>query len=818
MNGGAAFDSVPMTADGEGFSAEIPGQAAGTIVQFYVEAADAPGAISLLPAGGAASRALYLVDDGAGTALSAHELRVIMLPADSASLLAPLNRLSDARLGATAISRRVEVFYDAGVRLQGTAAGRIRDGEDYPGYDVTFPADHLFRGVHDNVNIDRSGRSPVVRGQDEIYVKHLFNRAGIPCTYDDLTYFISPTGIHTGTVILQMAGYGSTFVDAQFGGEGTVFNLDGTYEPGTTTNGNPESLKNPVPLATQLQSDFENRGADKEQYRGFLEPRAGRRADDFSGLIPFCQTMSLPNAQLAAQIGARMDVDEWMRCAALYSLCGIEDCYMNGGFRHNLRVWVPGDGLGVVALPWDMDFVFLKAATAPAILATGNLRRVIDQSAAARRAYYGHLHDLCNTVFTAAYMNRWLAHYGSVAGQGMSGRSSYIEARRASVLSQLPAQVSFEITTNGGMPFSVNAGSTTLAGNGWIDIREFRRADTGATVEATWTGNATWELPIALREGINEITIETYDFQGALLDADSITITNTLPAADPRDALRIAELMYHPAAPTGAETAASTNAEDFEFIELQNLGTDPLEIGGCKFTAGVDFVFPANTTLLPGERICVVRHPAAFEARYGNGPRVAGAYSPGDALSNSGETITLVDALGAVIESFTYGEAFPWPANADGEGFSLVAIGPQLGLDRDRGENWRASAQIGGSAGGGDATSFSGIAGADIDHDGKNAFLEYALGSSDAEPEGVSWRLEPDGQNLLLSFSRRLTADDTVIAIEAAAAIGQWASADALLFAREFGPDSLVETWRITPPESGAEFFLRLRASLRDSP
>ena len=88
-----------------------------------------------------------------------------MLPADDTTLLAPLNRLSEAASAGTAIYRRSEVFYDVGVRLQGTAAGRIRDGEAFAGYDMAFPGDHLFRGVHDSVNIDRSGRSPVSAGR-----------------------------------------------------------------------------------------------------------------------------------------------------------------------------------------------------------------------------------------------------------------------------------------------------------------------------------------------------------------------------------------------------------------------------------------------------------------------------------------------------------------------------------------------------------------------------------------------------------------------------------------------------------------------------
>ena len=183
LNGSATFTSIAMTDDGDGrYRAIIPQQAGGTVVQFYVEATDGLGAIAQMPANGPASRALYIVNDGRGSALPAHELRVIMLPADNARLLTTVNRLSDGRIPGTAIYRRSEVFYDVGVRLQGTAAGRIRDGESYVGYDVGFPADHLFRGIHDSVNIDRSGRSPVGGGHDEIYVKHMFNRAGVPCT------------------------------------------------------------------------------------------------------------------------------------------------------------------------------------------------------------------------------------------------------------------------------------------------------------------------------------------------------------------------------------------------------------------------------------------------------------------------------------------------------------------------------------------------------------------------------------------------------------------------------------------------------------
>src|SRR5690606_5348278 len=161
--------------------------------------------------------------------------------------------------------------------------------------------------------------------------------------------------------------------------------------------------------------------------------------DDFAELIAFCQTMALLSWKLAQQILDRMDVDEWMRCAAIYSLCGIADTDMTGHRLHNLRVHVLGDVRNVRASPWDKDCTYNRAASSPAILAGYNLRRVLELPEN-KRLYYGHLHDLCQTTFTSGYMSPWMEHYGSVVGQNMVGRASYIDARRSAVLAQLPPQ------------------------------------------------------------------------------------------------------------------------------------------------------------------------------------------------------------------------------------------------------------------------------------------------------------------------------------------------------------------------------------------
>ena len=53
--------------------------------------------------------------------------------------------------------------------------------------------------------------------------------------------------------------------------------------------------------------------------------------------------------------------------------------------------------------------------------------------------------------------------------------------------------------------------------------------------------------------------------------------------------------MYAPAAPSGG----SFEAEDFEFIEVQNTSATPLNVGGVKFSAGIAYTF-ANTTIPAG--------------------------------------------------------------------------------------------------------------------------------------------------------------------------------------------------------------------------
>src|SRR6185369_15082701 len=66
----------------------------------------------------------------------------------------------------------------------------------------------------------------------------------------------------------------------------------------------------------------------------------------------------------------------------------------------------------------------------------------------------------------------------------------------------------------------------------------------------------------------------------------------------------------------------------------------------------------------------LVRNPAAFAARYGDGFNIAGSYAGN--LDNSGERVRLVDASGEEILDFNYNNR--WYQITDGLGFSLVIV------------------------------------------------------------------------------------------------------------------------------------------------
>ncbi len=161
-------------------------------------------------------------------------------------------------------------------------------------------------------------------------------------------------------------------------------------------------------------------------------------------------------------------------------------------------------------------------------------------------------------------------------------------------------------------------------------------------------------------------------------------------------ALRITELMYHPAAPAPGDTNA---ADNFEYIEVQNTGGVPLNVDRFRLRGGVDFVFP-SATLAPGEYAVLVSDVAAFTARYGTAPRILGVYT-NDHLGDDSDHLVLEGSVQEPILDFTYHDH--WHPATDGAGFSLV-IRQQNSAATNWGDAafWRPSGVLHGTPGAAD--------------------------------------------------------------------------------------------------------------------
>ena len=158
----------------------------------------------------------------------------------------------------------------------------------------------------------------------------------------------------------------------------------------------------------------------------------------------------------------------------------------------------------------------------------------------------------------------------------------------------------------------------------------------------------------------------------ALLDPSGRRVSATTFSGNPspaQESLRITEIMFNPS-PWLADT--NIDAQQFEFIELRNIGLAPLNLRGVRFTGGIQFDFAAGgvADLAPGARVLVVKSTNAFTLRYGPGFPVAGQFA--GSLDNAGERLQLEDAFGEEILDFSYDPE--WYPTTDGQGFSLAVL------------------------------------------------------------------------------------------------------------------------------------------------
>lgn len=338
----------------------------------------------------------------------------------------------------------------------------------------------------------------------------------------------------------------------------------------------------------------------------------------------------------------------------------------------------------------------------------------------------GYIQDMLNFAFTGG---NWPG-----GGVGAGGQAAWLDQLQASggdgpLIPNTPTisytgQANFPI---GGLAFQTSAFSDPQ-GNNTFGAIEWRIGEVTNPAAPAYDPNDRFKLEweTAWESGVlttfnNTISVplgfvdtgHSYRARVRMRDASgvwshwsaplSFTASGPGSTQDLIDHLRVTEIMYNPGPASDEEQALGFGNQDFEFLEFTNTGTQTLDLSQVRIVDGVTFGFTtaAITQLLPGGRLLVVSNIAAFEARYGTGLPIAGAFENGTALANGGEGLKIEDIGNTLIQEFTFDDTGEgWHPTTDGEGYSLVIIdesGPLLSWDT--GASWRPSNAIGGSPG-----------------------------------------------------------------------------------------------------------------------
>ncbi|HRY48486.1 MAG TPA: lamin tail domain-containing protein [Candidatus Paceibacterota bacterium] len=708
------YATVAMNDEGTGadtvakdgvFSATIPGQAAGKIVAFYLEADD-----SASPP----ARATYprevrgrecLVRFGETRPVGALGTYRMWMTQETFNLWSSRSKLDNTPLNVSFVYNDERVVHGVGALYAGSP--HISPGYNTPsgnlcGYSLVFPSDEPFLGAKDVV-LDWPGRDTTAMQEPIAYwiareLRISFN--------------------HRRFVHLHVNGVTDTqrrsiYEDAQqVNGDlieswlpqdtdGDLYKIEQWFEftdsVGTSHVG-PPRLEN-----------YTTTGGKKKlaRYRWSWLKRAVRgSANDYQSLFDLVDVLNTPN-ELAypGQVEHWIDLEQWMRIFATEHIVVNLDSY-GYDIGKNMYAYKPPQGKWQLYM-WDIDWVMLASAqhgysAQSPLMYLGSspfgesnrdptIGRMYRQPQL-QRAYWRAIQDAVDGPLLPERIHARLdAFYAALTANGVTVSSggalaaptavkTWLSQRRAYLQAQLRGVAApFRITSNAGADFSTNRNLAILEGTAPVQVKEIRV--NGATIPVSWATVTNWTAPVPLVAGLNTLRIEGYDPAGQGVPGASVDLRITFTGISdrPENHLVINEIMYHP------ELAGSG------FVEIHNTSSaTTFDLSGYRLD-GADGVFPSGTVLLPGGFVVMANDRTAFARAYGTSIAVAGEFE--GRLNNRGETLWLVqpDASASsdrVVDQVTYADTPPWPVEADGRGPSLQLIDPSQ--DNRRVANWAA--------------------------------------------------------------------------------------------------------------------------------
>lgn len=706
LDPGTAYVALPMRDDGTGgdtlagdgvWAATIPGQAAGTLVAFYLEALDAAAspAASRFPNDAPARECL--VRFGEPQYAGALATYRFWLTQDNLDTWAARERNSNEPLDCTFAWGNWRVIYNVGTLY--SASPWHTANQPYTGplgmpcdYELNFPKDDRFLGARDFVLAHQDSN---VRFFDNDltcqveYTCYWFGRKlGLPYNHKR-TVRVVLNGQRRAMIYYDHQQPNGDFLDEYFPNdrEGKLFKIEDWFEFDDAGSG--------FQVQTARLLNYTTTGGAKKtaRYRYNFRPRAVRGSpNDFSDLLLLVDAVSAPSPEpYTSAVLNLADIEEWMRVFALQHAVGNWDSY---GYRRgkNCYAYKPTRGRWQLLL-WDMELALGKQSDGPTHslfdLGSSGAADQYEPTIAAMyshppfvRAFWRTLAELVNgPMQPEQYWPRMLERYQALAAEGLpveypSSLASWINARRAYILSQIPT-APFAV----GAPDVFETTHATLVLTGTAPVLAQQILVNGRPYPVTWVGTQTaphgWQLRLPLEAGTNILMVSAVDSRGAVLGQRQLTVTYTGPTLWPADRVVFSEIMYHPAQPGTA------------FLELFNQSPDrAFDLSGWRIEE-LGFTFPPGSIITNQQYLLLTQNRFAHAAAYG--PLLVPLAELPEEMDTAGQTLSLIKPgptpdHDMLVDRVRYENRPPWPETAAGQGWSLQLV--DAAQDNARVSNW----------------------------------------------------------------------------------------------------------------------------------
>ena len=666
------FSTMLMTDDGTGadasagdgvYTARLPAQPTGTVVEFYLEATDGEGRLRLWPASardidgtslGPVANLLYQVDDSTQNEFQGRQpvYKLIMTEIER-SRLASIPGIStlqgpNSQMNGTFISldaTGTDVRYLAGFRNRGHGTRRA----DPPNYRVNFRSDHLWKGV-EALNLNSR----------QVHAQHFGSAlarqagaAGPACV-----------AVQVRVNNANRAVSGSPMFGSYAANEVIAGDWAERHVPGDDDGNVYRTVRDIAP------PDFDYRTL--EAYPGLAGPEdpssythtwikeTNVSEDDWTDLIGMLRVLG-PNGITpftTENVRQVIDVEQWVRHLAVMNLLGNAETGLNSGYNDDYYFYRGKQDPRFILLFWDLDQILGITSFAPdasifsatadngAGLALDRLLHWPDFEP----LYYRTLQDLLDGPFSAAefhaLIEQTLGDY--VPSATRQAMENWMASRRAVVQAAIdglvPPVTVAPLARLSGVPRSptpLTSASITVQGTG---VTHYRFQLDGAPYGPETAVTQPIQLS-ALSPGTHTLAVVARTADGLWQSMTQAT-TRTWGVNPAWPSVRLNEVLAR------NDSALDHAGTSPDVVELYNEGSSTVDLAGLRLSDNPanpgKFTFPTGTTLAPGAYLVV----------FANDPDGTPGFHLGFGLSESGEGLYLYHRLsngGGLLDAVEFG-------------------------------------------------------------------------------------------------------------------------------------------------------------------